>query len=74
MEQLIRTLVGLNMQLSISPGVAGHFEVRVTKLDDKGLAVRSYQQLLPVDNHSYEAKVVDCAEFCVNKLLTDNEE
>lgn len=74
MQELIKTLVGLNMQLLIGPGDFGHFEVRVTKLDEKGLAVKSHQQLLPVDNHSYEAKIVDCAQFCVNKLLTDNEE
>lgn len=69
MEELIKSLAVLNMQLLIGPGVPGHFEVRINKLDDQGVVIGSHQQLLPIDDHSYESKVVDCAKFCIDKLL-----
>jgi len=70
MEELIKTLVGLNMRLVIGPSeVVRQFEVKVILLDKDSKPIDSHQQLLPVDNHAYTEKIVDCARYCINELL-----
>jgi len=73
MEELIKTLVGLNMRLVIGPSeVVGQFEVKVILFDKENKPVGARQQLLPVSNHAYMEKVVDCAQYCINELLKND--
>jgi len=74
-EEFIKTLYGLKCQLIIGPSeIIGCFEVKIIKLDEDFQPVREYHQALPVDDHSYQSKVLDCAQFCLDKVLSPVEE